>query len=132
MSIGVLIVDDHRMMRETLRSLIESAPGIKVVEEAENGRMAVQFAREKKPAVVVMDLVMPVMGGIEATRLITTEMPDVKVLGVSMHSDSLSREALRQAGASAFVAKDSVFEELVPAIKAVIANESEWSSQIDG
>ncbi len=132
MSIGVLIVDDHKMMREAVRSLVESAPGIEVVGEAENGRMAVQFAREKKPAVVVMDVVMPVMDGIEATRLITTEMPDVKVLGVSMHSDSVSREALRQAGASGFVSKDSAFQELIRAIEAVIANEGEWSSQIDG
>jgi DNA-binding NarL/FixJ family response regulator len=132
LSISVLIVDDHKMMREAVRSLIESTPGIEVVGEAENGRMAVQFAREKKPAVVVMDVVMPVMDGIEATRLITTEMPDVKVLGVSMHADSFSREALRHAGASGFVSKDSAFQELIRAIEAVIANESKWSSQIDG
>lgn len=125
MSIGVLIVDDHKMMREALRSLVESAPGIEVVGEAEDGRMAVRIAREKKPAVVVMDVAMPVMGGIEATRLITTEMPGVKVLGVSMHADSFSREALRRAGASGFVSKDSAFKELVRAIEAVIANESE-------
>jgi DNA-binding NarL/FixJ family response regulator len=132
LSIGVLIVDDHRMMREAVRSLVESAPGLEVVGEAEDGRMAVQLARERRPAVVVMDVVMPVMNGIEATRLITTEMRDVKVLGVSMHADSFSREALRQAGASGFVSKDSVFEELVGAIEAVIANESEWTSRIDG
>ena len=132
MSIGVLLVDDHKMMRQAIRSLVESAPGIEVVDEAEDGRMAVQLAREKKPAVVVMDVVMPVMNGIEATRLITTEMPDVKVLGISMHSDGFSREALRQAGASGFVSKDALFEELVRAIQAVIANESEWRFRIDG
>jgi DNA-binding NarL/FixJ family response regulator len=131
LSIRVLIVDDHSLMRETVRSFLESVPGIEVVGEAENGRVAVQLARDKKPAVVIMDVIMPEMDGIEATRLITTEMPEVKVIVLSIHCDEGYREILCQAGASRFVSKASAFEELIRAIEAVIANETEWHSQID-
>ena len=112
-------------MRETLRSFLESLPGVEVVGEAKNRRVAVQLARDKKPTVVVMDVIMPEMDGMEATRLITTEMPEVKVIALSMHCNEGYRETLRQAGASCFVSKDSAFEELIPAIEAVIANTSE-------
>ena len=118
-------------MRETVRSFLESLPGLEVVGEAENGRVAVQLARDKKPAVVVMDVIMPEMDGIEATRLITTEMPEVKVIVLSIHCDEGYREILLQAGASCFVSKASAFEDLIGAIEAVIANETEWHSQID-
>jgi DNA-binding NarL/FixJ family response regulator len=128
----VLIVDDHDLMPETLRSFLERLPGFEVVGEAENGRAAVQVARDKKPAVVVMDVIMPEMDGIKATRLITTEMPEVKVIVLSMQQcDEGCRETLRQAGASCFVAKDAAFEELIPAIEAVVANETEWRSEQD-
>jgi len=130
-NIRVLIVDDHKVMRETLRSLLESLPGVEVVGEAENGRVAVQLARDKKPTVVVMDVIMPEMDGIEATRLITTEMPEVKVIVLSMQCDESYRETLRQAGASCFLPKDSAFEELIRAIEALTADEREWSFQID-
>ena len=131
MSIRVLIVDDHDLMRETLRSFLESLPGVEVVGEAENGRVAVQLARDKKPAVVVMDVIMPEMDGIEATRLITTEMPEVKVIVLSIHCDEGYRETLRMAGASCLVSKDSAFEELIRAIEAVSADETEWRSEQD-
>ncbi len=124
MTTRVLIVDDHDLMRETLRSFLESLPGVEVVGEAENGRVAVQLARDKKPTVVVMDLIMPEMDGIEATRLITTEMPEVKVIVLSMQCDESYREILHQAGASCFVSKDSSIDELVRAIEAVIGKQS--------
>jgi len=130
-NIRVLIVDDHKVMRETLRSFLESLPGVEVVGEAENGRVAVQLARDKKPTVVVMDVIMPEMDGIEATRLITTEMPDVKVIVLSMQCDESYRETLRQAGASCFLPKDSAFEELLRAIEALTADKREWGFQID-
>jgi len=120
----VLIVDDHDLMRETLRSLLERLPGVEVVGEAENGRVAVQLARDKKPTVVVMDLVMPEMDGIEATRLITTEMPEVKVVVLSMQCDENYGEILRQAGASCFVSKHSSLDELLRAIEAVVGKQS--------
>jgi two-component system invasion response regulator UvrY len=125
LNIPVLIVDDHDLMRDTLRSFLERLPGFEVVGEAENGRVAVQLAREKKPAVVVMDVIMPEMDGIEATRLITTEMPGVKVIVLSLHCDEGCRETLIQAGASDFVSKESAFEELVNVLGAGIANGSQ-------
>jgi DNA-binding NarL/FixJ family response regulator len=125
LTIRVLIVDDHDLMRESLRSFLESRPGVEVIGEAANGLSAVQLAREKKPAVVVMDLMMPEMDGIEATRQITAELPQIKVIAFSMQCNESSRETLRQAGASCFVSKDSAFEELIRAIEAVTANESE-------
>ena len=131
MNIRVLIVDDHKVMRETLRSFLESLPGVEVVGEAENGRVAVRLARDKKPAVVIMDVIMPEMDGIEATRLITTEMPEVKVIVLSMQCDESYRETLRQAGASCFLPKDSAFEELLRAIEALTADKREWGFQID-
>ena len=131
MNIRVIIVDDHKVMRETLRSFLESLPGVEVVGEAENGRVAVQLVRDKKPTVVVMDVIMPEMDGIEATRLITTEMPDVKVIVLSMQCDESYRETLRQAGASCFLPKDSAFEELLRAIEALTADKREWGFQID-
>jgi DNA-binding NarL/FixJ family response regulator len=118
-TIRVLIVDDHEVIRETLRSFLESLPGVEVVGEAENGRVAVQLARDKKPTVVIMDVIMPEMDGIEATRLITSEMPEVKVIVLSMQCDEFYRETLRQAGASCFLSKDSAFEELIHAIEAL-------------
>ena len=121
MSIRVLIVDDHDLMRETVRSFLESLPGVEVVGEAKNGRVAVQLARENKPTVVIMDVIMPEMDGIEATRLITTEMPQVKVIAFSMHDDEACRDSLRQAGVSCFVSKRYALEELIRAIEAVIA-----------
>ena len=132
MTIRVLIVDDHDVMRETLRSFLETLPGVEVVGEAENGRVAVRLARDKKPAVVIMDVIMPEMDGIEATRLITAEMPEVKVIVLSMQCDASYRETLRQAGASCFLSKDSAFEELSQAIEAVIADGRQWPSQING
>jgi DNA-binding NarL/FixJ family response regulator len=125
LTIRVLIVDDYDLMRQTLRSALENLPGVEVVAEAKNGLLAVQLARDKKPTIVVMDVVMPEMDGIEATRLITTEMPEIKVIVFSMDCDEGCRESLRQAGGSGFVSKDSAFEELIRAIEAVTGTESE-------
>ena len=119
MNIRVLIVDDHDAMRQALRSFLEGLLGVEVVGEAENGRVAVRLAQEKKPTVVIMDVVMPEMDGIEATRLITAEMPEVKVIVLSMQCDESYRETLRQAGASCFLSKDSAFEELRRALEAL-------------
>ena len=119
MTIQVLIADDHKMLREGLRSLLEKEPGIAVVGEAANGAEAVSLTREMRPSVVIMDIEMPEMNGIEATRQIIAEMPEIRVIGLSMHTETDVEESMRQAGASAFVAKDSAFERLAAAIRAV-------------
>jgi two-component system response regulator NreC len=122
--IKVLIADDHKMLREGLRSLLGREAGIEVVGEAASGAEAISLTREMRPSVVIMDIEMPEINGIEATRRITAEMPEIKVIGLSMHANPDVIELMRQAGASAFVAKDSAFEELVSAIRAVTTNGS--------
>jgi DNA-binding NarL/FixJ family response regulator len=123
-TIEVLIADDHKMLREGLRSLLEREPGIAVIGEAANGAEAVLLTREMRPSVVIMDIEMPEINGIEATRRIAAEMPEVKVIGLSMHTETDVVESIRQAGASAFVAKDSAFEKLISTIRAVTTNGS--------
>lgn len=123
-TIEVLIADDHKMLREGLRSLLEREPGIEVVGEAANGAEAVFLTREMRPSVVIMDIEMPEINGIEATRQITADMPEIEVIGLSMHNETDVVESMREAGASAFVAKDSAFEKLISTIRAVTTNGS--------
>jgi len=87
MQVTILLADDHEIIRNGLRSLIEKERGLEVIGEAENGRIAIHLARELKPDMVIMDIGMPDLNGIEATRQITTEVPGVKVLALSMHAD---------------------------------------------
>jgi len=122
MQITILLADDHEIIRNGLRSLIEKEGGLKVIGEAENGRTAIHLARELKPDVVVMDIGMPDLNGIEATRQITSEVPGVKVLALSMHTDKRFVTGMLKAGASGYMLKDGAFEELIHAIRLVASN----------
>ena len=117
----ILLADDHQMMREGLRSLLERQEGFDVVGEAADGAEAVEQALETEPDVVVMDLSMPVMDGIEACRQIVAKLPHTLVVGLSIHSDRRFIEGMLKAGASSYLLKDCAFEELVAAIHAVVA-----------
>ena len=132
MSIGVLIVDDHKIMREGLKALLLNKDGLNVVGEADNGRAAVQLAHELSPDVILMDLTMPEMNGIDATRRIVGECPAVRVLALSMHSDRRYIEEALAAGASGFLLKDCAFDELVGAIHEVAADRFYLSPRIAG
>jgi DNA-binding NarL/FixJ family response regulator len=110
-------------MREGLRSLIEKQPDMEVVAEAENGRMAVQLVRKLFPEVVVMDIGMPDLNGIEATRQILANNPKVKVIALSMHSAKRFVVEMLKSGSSGYLLKDCAFEELALAIRTVIANQ---------
>ncbi|MGD1000846.1 MAG: PAS domain S-box protein [Candidatus Brocadiia bacterium] len=116
--ISVLLVDDHRIMRQGLTSLLEFEEDIEVVAEAENGRQAVELAHQYVPDVIIMDVNMPVMNGIEATRILSKELPEVKVIALSMHQERDTAEAMRQAGAVAYLTKGGPSEDLVAAIRA--------------
>ncbi|MCX7047875.1 MAG: response regulator transcription factor [Candidatus Sumerlaeota bacterium] len=122
MQITILLADDHEIFRSGLRSLIEKEHGLKVIGEAENGQMAIHLARELKPDVVVMDIGMPDMNGIEATRQITASVSGVKVLALSMHTDKRFVKGMLKAGASGYMLKDGAFEELIHAIRLVTSN----------
>ncbi len=130
MKIQVLLSDDHRIMREAVRSLLDKDPDIAVVGEAEDGRSAVELTRKIKPHVVVMDVVMQGMNGIEATRQITQEMPDVKVLALSMHTHSWFIGKMKEAGAKGYLLKSCAFEELAGAIHTVFANQTYLSPSL--
>jgi DNA-binding NarL/FixJ family response regulator len=132
MNAKILLVDDHKIIREGLRSLLEDQLGLEVVGEAENGRKAVQLSRDLGPDVVVMDISMPDMNGIEATRQIVTDLPGVKVIALSMHSDRRFVTGVLGAGASGYLLKDCAFEELADAIRTVLAGEVYLSSGITG
>ncbi len=116
-AIRVLLVDDHSILRRGLASLLKEEPDIEVVGEADNGREAVDFVEMLHPDVVVMDIAMPIMNGVEATRIIKSTWPEIRVVGLSMYrKDELGRQML-SAGADAFVTKSSSSEILVRAIR---------------
>lgn len=130
MKIRVVLADDHRILREGLASILEKDLRMDVVGQAENGRATVELTRQLKPDVVVMDLHMPELNGIEATRIIAGESPDVRILVLSMHSDrELVLEALR-AGASGYLLKDCATDELERAIRDVLAHKTYVSPDI--
>ena len=132
MSIRILLADDHRLVREGLRSLIEGQPDMEVVAEVEDGRTAIQIARDLSPEIVVMDIGMRDLNGIDATLKIKTEFPHIKVIGLSMHSDKRFVSGMLGAGASGYLLKDSAFEELVTALHAVRSNKIYLSPSITG
>ena len=130
MSTRIILADDHGIMREGLRALLEKQPGIEVIAEAENGRTTVELSRELKPDVVIIDIAMPDLNGIEATRQIVAESPGVKVIALSMHSDRKFVREMLSAGASGYMLKDSAFEELDKAISTVNDNQTYLSPGI--
>jgi len=119
MPIKVILVDDHAIVRDGLKSLLARESDIEVVGEAENGPEALKAIRSRKPDVVVMDISMPGLSGIDVTRKIGADYPDVLVLALSMHSDSRHIAEMLAAGAKGYLLKDCAFDELATAIHAV-------------
>jgi len=130
MSIKVLLVDDHAIIREGLRSLLEKEPKMEVVADTDNGRKARDLVRELSPDVVIMDITMPGLNGIEATRQITAESPHVKVIALSIHSKRRYVADMLSAGAAGYILKECLFDELVQAIQAVVAGGQYLSPRI--
>lgn len=122
--IRVLIVDDHTLVRDGIRALLKLSADIEVVGEAANGREALEKTAELTPDVVLMDLAMPLMGGLEATRRIRREHPEVKVLALTQYDDSEYVIPVISAGARGFITKMSAFSELASAIQAVSRGDS--------
>jgi len=126
----ILLADDHKIIRDGLRSLLEKETDMVVAGEAENGRKALQLTRKLNPDVIIMDVSMPDLNGIDAARQILSEQPGVKVVALSMHSEKQFVEGMLRAGVSGYLLKDTAFEELVKAIRIVCANKKYLSPDI--
>lgn len=126
----ILLADDHIVMRTGLRALLERQTNLEVVGESENGRETVSQAASLKPDVVVMDVAMPVLNGIEATKMIVTENPAAAVVILSMHADESYVMRALKAGARGYLLKDSAPADLISAIQAVSQNKSFFSPKV--
>jgi len=124
MTIKIILADDHQIVRQGLRTLLSCEPDMQVVGEADDGRKTLKLAEELSPDVIIMDISMPDLNGIEATRLILTEFPEVKVIALSMHSDSLFVLNMLKSGALGYLLKDCAMEELVQAIRTVMRQQT--------
>jgi RNA polymerase sigma factor (sigma-70 family) len=131
MSIDILIADDHKIVRQGLRGLLEKEVDFTVIAEAEDGRAAVRLANELAPDIVIMDIGMPDLNGIDATRQVLADCPEARVIGLSMHADRRFVTEILKAGAMGYLLKDCAFEELVTAIRTVLADKMYLSQRIN-
>lgn len=119
MSIRILLADDHTIVLQGLSRFLQEQEGMEVIGQAKDGPMVVALSRELRPDVVIMDVSMPGLSGIEATRQICQENPDVRVVGLSMHAAKRYVQEMHKAGACGYLLKDCDFDELIGAIHAV-------------
>jgi DNA-binding NarL/FixJ family response regulator len=137
MPIKILIVDDNRFVRKCLATILGNLADVRVVGEADSGKSAIRLASRLKPDVITMDVIMPEMDGIEATRRILSENQGTKVIALSMFCEGEFVSEMFAAGASGYIFKDKLFEELIRAIRTVAGNEVYvgrqvvWSSSQD-
>ena len=129
--IKILIADDHPLMRQGLSTLLDADPTLQIVGEAKNGADAVEKAGELKPDVIIMDLSMPVMDGVEATRRIREANPDTKVLILTTYGTSADIAHAIDAGASGALVKDAEYDRLISAIRAIAGGGTAFSPEID-
>ena len=122
--IKIIIADDHCLVRTGLKRLLDDIKNFTVIAEADNGMDAIALVKEKQPDVVILDINMPKLNGLETTERIHRDFPDVKILIISMHSDEVFPQRLLKAGAHAYLTKDSGIEEIAYAISEVVASRS--------
>ena len=128
--IGVLLADDHAVVRQGFKMILGSQPDMEIVGEAGNGREAVELAETLKPDVAIMDVAMPELNGIEATRRLASSAPHTRVLALSMHKDSVYVREILRAGARGYLLKDSGAADLVSAVRAVASGEGYLSPAV--
>lgn len=132
MGLSILLADDHRIMREGLAAMLRQEPDFDIVGQADDGVALVRLARKLQPAMVITDISMPGLNGIEAIRRILDEVPGVKVLCLSVHTEKHLVTAVMDAGAAGYVLKDCLYEELIRAVRAVAAQQVYISPGIAG
>jgi len=132
MGIRILLAEDHKIVRQGLRSLLAKQPDLEIVAEAENGSEAIALATQLGVDLVLMDLTLPDMSGIDATRRIVAELPEVRVLALTMHSDKRFITETLKAGAKGYLVKESATLELVEAIRSVAGGGSYLSRSLQG
>jgi DNA-binding NarL/FixJ family response regulator len=132
MGIRIIIANDHQIFRQGLRALLEKEPDMEVVAEAEDGRKTLTLVRELTPHLVTLDVNLPDLNGIEASRQILSEYPETKVIALPMHFDRHDILNMLKAGVHGYLFKDCVFEELVRAIRLVMSNKTYLSPEVAG
>ena len=130
MSLKVILAEDHNIVREGLRHLLNKEPNIEVVGEAKDGRDAVRMCEELSPDLIIIDVLMPGLNGVEATRQIITKNPKIKVIALSMYSDKRFILSMMRAGASGYLIKECAFDELVQAVWTVSKNRTFFSPNV--
>ena len=128
--IRILLADDHAVVRQGFKMILSVHPDMEIVGEAGNGREAVQLAEELRPDVIVMDVAMPELNGIEATRRVTEAVPHSRILALSMHKDSVYVREILRAGARGYLLKDAPAGDLVAAIRALASGEGYLSPAV--
>lgn len=130
MSIKIIISDDHKLIREGLANLLEESEEIHILAEAENGKEVVEMAKKHKPDIILMDVSMPLLNGVEATREIKKVLPGIKIIALTMHSDNYYIKAMLEAGASGYIFKNSNHNQLIEAISTVYKGKKYLSDEI--
>ena len=130
MSIQILITDDHQLFREGIVSLLSALPQIVIVGQAENGQEAIEKAKNLKPDIVIMDLSLPVINGVDATRILHKELPDTRVLVLSMHADKHYIKEALEAGAYGYLCKNCTYDQLIEAVNTVYQGKKYLSNKI--
>ena len=130
MKIKILLVDDHKILRDGICSIVKGYPDMEVIGEAADGKTALRLVEELSPDVVIMDISMPDLNGIEATRRIIANHPNIKVIALSMHHDKQFVSEIFKAGASGYLLKDCAFDELEHAVNIVMDGKTYINPQI--
>ena len=132
MSVRIIIADDHKIMRDGLRNMLEKEPGMEVIADAKNGREAVRLAEQLRPDILIMDISMDDLNGMDATRSIVDKGLGTKIVALSMHADKRFVAGMFEAGAMAYLLKDCAYDELLQAIRQVTGGRTYLCSMISG
>jgi DNA-binding NarL/FixJ family response regulator len=132
MGIKVLIADDHQLFREGMVNLLSNVEDIEVIGQAKDGKETIERARQLRPDVILIDIGMPLMNGIDATRILKKEYPSIKVIAVSMHSDRQFVKGILEAGADGYLLKNCTYRQLIDAVHSVVSGKKYLSDEITG